>query len=64
MLISLLDHDFQEENAMEGCYVKGQTSVMASKRSSLVLHIIFIILMIVNDLNLSVAFRGVSGLIS
>jgi hypothetical protein len=29
-----------------------------------VLHIIFIIPMIVNDVNLSVAFRGVSGLSS
>jgi hypothetical protein len=29
-----------------------------------VLHIIFVIPMIVNDVNLSVAFRGVSGLSS
>jgi hypothetical protein len=31
----LLDHGFQEDNALEGIHVKGQTSVMASKRSSL-----------------------------
>jgi hypothetical protein len=35
MLISLLDHGFQEDKALEGHHVKGQTSVMASKRSSL-----------------------------
>jgi hypothetical protein len=32
---SLLDHGFQEDNAPEGHHVKGQNSVMASKRSSL-----------------------------
>jgi hypothetical protein len=32
---SLLDHGFQEDNALEGHHVKGQNSVMASKRSSL-----------------------------
>jgi hypothetical protein len=32
---SLLDHGFQENNALEGYHVKGQNSVMASKRSSL-----------------------------
>jgi hypothetical protein len=31
----LLDHGFQEDNALEGIHVKGQTSIMASKRSSL-----------------------------
>jgi hypothetical protein len=31
----LLDHGFQEDNALEGHHVKGQNSVMASKRSSL-----------------------------
>jgi hypothetical protein len=31
----LLDHGFQENNALEGYHVKGQKSVMASKRSSL-----------------------------
>jgi hypothetical protein len=30
-----LDHGFQEDNALEGYHVKGQNSVMASKRSSL-----------------------------
>jgi hypothetical protein len=30
-----LDHGFQENNALEGYHVKGQNSVMASKRSSL-----------------------------
>jgi hypothetical protein len=34
MLMVLLDHDFQEENALEGHHVKGKNSVMASKRSS------------------------------
>jgi hypothetical protein len=34
-LNSLHDHGFQEENAPEGHHVKGQNSVMASKRSSL-----------------------------
>jgi hypothetical protein len=32
---SLLDHGFQEDSALEGHHVKGQNSVMASKRSSL-----------------------------
>jgi histone deacetylase complex regulatory component SIN3 len=32
---SLLDHGFQEDNALEGDHVKGQKSVMASKGSSL-----------------------------
>ena len=32
---SLLDHGFQEDNALEGHHVKGQNLVMASKRSSL-----------------------------
>jgi hypothetical protein len=32
---SLLDHGFQEDNALEGNHVKGQNSVMDSKRSSL-----------------------------
>jgi hypothetical protein len=32
---SLLDHSFQEDSALEGHHVKGQNSVMASKRSSL-----------------------------
>jgi hypothetical protein len=32
---SLLDHGFQEDKALEGHHVKGQKSVMASKRSSL-----------------------------
>jgi hypothetical protein len=32
---SPLDHGFQEDNALEGHYVKEQNSVMASKRSSL-----------------------------
>jgi hypothetical protein len=31
----LLDHGFQEDNAMEGIHVKGQTSAMASRRSLL-----------------------------
>jgi hypothetical protein len=30
-----LDHGFQEDNALEGNYVKGHNSVMDSKRSSL-----------------------------
>jgi hypothetical protein len=34
-LDSLLDHGFQEDKALEGHRVKGQNSVMASKRSSL-----------------------------
>jgi hypothetical protein len=29
------DHGFQEDNALEGYHVKGQKSVMASKRSLL-----------------------------
>jgi hypothetical protein len=33
--LSLLDHGYQEENSLEGDHVKGQNSVMASKRSSL-----------------------------
>jgi hypothetical protein len=33
--LALLDHGFQEDNAPEGHHVKGQNSVMASKRSSL-----------------------------
>jgi hypothetical protein len=33
--LSLLDHGFQEDNAPEGHHVKGQNSIMASKRSSL-----------------------------
>jgi hypothetical protein len=32
---TLLDHGFQENNALEGHHVKGQNSVMASKTSSL-----------------------------
>jgi hypothetical protein len=32
---TLLDHGFQEDNAPEGHHVKGQNSVMDSKRSSL-----------------------------
>jgi hypothetical protein len=32
---SLLDHGFQEDNSPEGHHVKGQNSVMDSKRSSL-----------------------------
>jgi hypothetical protein len=32
---SLLDHGFQEDNSLKGHHVKGQNSVMASKRSSL-----------------------------
>ena len=35
MLMALLDHGFQENNVLEGHHVKGQNSVMASKRSSL-----------------------------
>jgi hypothetical protein len=31
----LLDHGFQEDNALEEHHVKGQKSVMATKRSSL-----------------------------
>ena len=33
MLQSLFDHGFQEDNALEGHHVKGQTLVMAFKRS-------------------------------
>jgi hypothetical protein len=33
--LPLLDHGFQEDNALEGIHVKGHTSIMASKRSSL-----------------------------
>jgi hypothetical protein len=32
---SVLDHGFQEDNALKGDHVKGKKSVMASKRSSL-----------------------------
>jgi hypothetical protein len=32
---SLNDHGFQEDNALEGDHVKGQNSVITSKRSSL-----------------------------
>jgi hypothetical protein len=32
---SLLDHGFKEDNDLEGIHVKGQTSAMASRRSSL-----------------------------
>jgi hypothetical protein len=32
---TLLDHGFQENNALEGHHVKGQNSVIVSKRSSL-----------------------------
>jgi hypothetical protein len=32
---NILDHGFQEENALEGHHVKGKKLVMASKRSSL-----------------------------
>jgi hypothetical protein len=35
MLVTFLDHGFQEDNAMEGNHVKGQNFVMASRRSSL-----------------------------
>jgi hypothetical protein len=35
MLKASLDHSFQEENSLEGIHVKGQTSIMASKRSPL-----------------------------
>jgi hypothetical protein len=35
MLVDLLDHSFQEDNSLEGMHVKGQMSIMASKRSSL-----------------------------
>jgi hypothetical protein len=35
MLITSLDHGSQEDNSLEGIHVKGQTSIMASKRSSL-----------------------------
>jgi hypothetical protein len=35
LMDSLLDHDFQEDNDLEGNHVKGQKSVMASKISSL-----------------------------
>jgi hypothetical protein len=35
MLEALLDHGFQEDNALEGHHVKGQNLVMASNRSSL-----------------------------
>jgi hypothetical protein len=34
MLNSVLDHGFQEDNALKGHHVKGQNSVMDSKRSS------------------------------
>jgi hypothetical protein len=34
-LMALLDHGFQENNTLEGHHVKGQNSVMASKRYSL-----------------------------
>jgi hypothetical protein len=44
---------------------EGQSWACPSKTSiNKVLHIIFIIPMTVNDVNLSVAFRGVSGLSS
>jgi hypothetical protein len=33
--LPLLDHGFQEDNALEGIHVKGQMSIIASKRSSL-----------------------------
>jgi hypothetical protein len=35
LVVPLLDHGFQEDNAMERIHVKGKTSNMASKRSSL-----------------------------
>jgi hypothetical protein len=35
MLLTLLDHGFQEDNTLEGHHVKGQNSIMDSKRSSL-----------------------------
>jgi hypothetical protein len=35
MFVALLDHGFQENNALEGHHVKGQNLVMVSKRSSL-----------------------------
>jgi hypothetical protein len=35
LVVSLLDHGFQEENALEGIHVKGKMSIMASKRSLL-----------------------------
>jgi hypothetical protein len=35
ILKPLFDHGFQEDNALEGDHVRGQNSVMASKRSSL-----------------------------
>jgi hypothetical protein len=35
MLVTLLDHIFQENNTLEEHHVKGQKSIMASKRSSL-----------------------------
>jgi hypothetical protein len=35
MLVALLDHDFQEDNSLEGIHVKGLTSTMASRRASL-----------------------------
>jgi hypothetical protein len=34
MLKALLDHDFQKDNSLEGNHVKGQNSIMDSKRSS------------------------------
>jgi hypothetical protein len=34
MLDALLDHGFQEKNALEGHHVKGKNLVMAFKRSS------------------------------
>ena len=35
MLVALLDHVFQEDNALEGIHLEGKTSAMASGRSSL-----------------------------
>ena len=35
MIVPLLDHGFQEENAMEGINFKGKTTTMASRRSLL-----------------------------
>jgi hypothetical protein len=35
MLMTFLDHGFQEDNSLEGHHVKGQNLVMASKRFSL-----------------------------
>jgi hypothetical protein len=34
VLVNVLDHGFQEDNALEGHHVKGQKLVMDSKRSS------------------------------